>query len=127
MRLHAVAWRSMSRSVRSHERVALIDREGHPTMTPICGRYAGIARASLVTPPRSDVAVHDKKRERIMAVATEARTDIEIQNDVLAELNWEPRVQRQDIGVSVKNGIVTLSGWVDSYTKKWAAEQAAHR
>jgi osmotically-inducible protein OsmY len=62
-----------------------------------------------------------------MAVATEARTDIEIQNDVLAELNWEPRVQRQDIGVSVKNGIVTLSGWVDSYTKKWAAEQAAHR
>jgi osmotically-inducible protein OsmY len=32
-----------------------------------------------------------------------------------------------EIGVAVKDGVVTLTGWVDSYTKKWAAEEAAHR
>ena len=32
-----------------------------------------------------------------------------------------------EIGVSVKDGVVTLTGWVDSYTKRWAAEDAAHR
>jgi osmotically-inducible protein OsmY len=46
---------------------------------------------------------------------------------VLEELKWEPRVQPNEIGVAVKNGIVTLTGWVDSYTKRWAAEEAAHR
>src|SRR3954471_20949054 len=62
-----------------------------------------------------------------MAVATETRTDTEIQQDVLAELKWEPRVMPNEIGVSVKAGVVTLSGWVDSYVKRWAAEDAAHR
>jgi osmotically-inducible protein OsmY len=62
-----------------------------------------------------------------MAVATETRTDIQIQSDVLAELKWEPRVQPNEIGVVVKNGVVTLTGWVESYTKKYAAEEAAHR
>src|SRR5439155_5625633 len=37
------------------------------------------------------------------------------------------RVQPNEIGVSVKDGVVTLMGWVDTYTKKWAAEDAAHR
>ena len=62
-----------------------------------------------------------------MSVATETRTDAQIQAEVLAELKWEPRVQSTEIGVAVKDGIVTLTGWVDSYTKRWAAEEAAHR
>jgi osmotically-inducible protein OsmY len=62
-----------------------------------------------------------------MAVATETRTDAQIQSDVLAELKWEPRVQPNEIGVVVKDCIVTLTGSVDSYTKKYAAEEAAHR
>jgi osmotically-inducible protein OsmY len=62
-----------------------------------------------------------------MTTATQIRTDAEIQADVLAELKWEPRVQAPEIGVSVKDGVVTLTGWVDSYTKRWAAEEAAHR
>jgi osmotically-inducible protein OsmY len=62
-----------------------------------------------------------------MALATETRTDAQIQQDVLAELKWEPRVQPNEIGVSVKDGVVTLTGWVDSYIKRWAAEDAAHR
>jgi osmotically-inducible protein OsmY len=62
-----------------------------------------------------------------MVVATESRTDKEIQEEVLTELNWEPRVQPNEIGVIVKNGVVTLTGSVDSYAKRWAAEDAARR
>src|SRR3989442_4788 len=66
-----------------------------------------------------------------MGMATVTRigtqTDQDIQRDVLNELKWEPRVQPNEIGVAVKDGVVTLTGWVESYTKKWAAEEAAHR
>ena len=66
-----------------------------------------------------------------MGMATVTRigtqTDQDIQRDVLNELKWEPRVQPNEIGVAVKDGVVTLTGWVESYTKKWAAEAAAHR
>ena len=62
-----------------------------------------------------------------MAVATETRTDAQIQADILSELEWDARVLPNEIGVVVKDGVVTLTGWVDSYTKKWAAEEAAHR
>ncbi|SBT45572.1 BON domain-containing protein [Micromonospora auratinigra] len=62
-----------------------------------------------------------------MATATITRTDQDIQSDVLDELTWEPRVRPTEIGVTVTDGVVTLSGSVDSYAKKWAAERAAHR
>lgn len=58
---------------------------------------------------------------------TEIRADEDIQRDVMAELEWEPRVVPNEIGVAVKEGVVTLTGWVDTYQKKWAAEEAAHR
>jgi osmotically-inducible protein OsmY len=60
-----------------------------------------------------------------MAVST--RSDEAIQKDVLDELKWNAYVRPNEIGVSVKDGIVTLTGWVDSYMKKIAAEEAAHR
>jgi osmotically-inducible protein OsmY len=60
-----------------------------------------------------------------MAIST--RTDETIQQDVLDELKWNAYVRPNEIGVSVKDGIVTLTGWVDSYMKKIAAEEAAHR
>lgn len=62
-----------------------------------------------------------------MTTATATRTDEGIQKDVLNELKWDPRVQSTEIGVAVKDGVVTLTGWVNSYTKKWAAEEIAHR
>jgi len=61
------------------------------------------------------------------ATVTETITDEQIQRDVLAELAWEPRITPNEIGVVVKDGVVALTGWVDSYTKRGAAEEAAHR
>lgn len=52
------------------------------------------------------------------------KTDSEIKKDVLDELMWQPNIDQTQIGVIVENGIVTLSGVVDSYAKKVAAEQA---
>jgi hypothetical protein len=62
-----------------------------------------------------------------MAIATKTRSDVQIQSDVLAELKWDARVKPNEIGVSVRDGVVTLTGVVDSYPKRWAAEDAAHR
>src|ERR1700731_2175650 len=61
------------------------------------------------------------------ATATTARSDEQIQKDVLDELRWDARVQPNEIGVAVKDGIVTLMGQVDSYSKRWAAEEATLR
>jgi osmotically-inducible protein OsmY len=63
----------------------------------------------------------------MMATTTVTRSDEQIQRDILEELKWDARVQPNEIGVVVKDGVVTLTGWVDSYTKKWVAERAAHR
>jgi osmotically-inducible protein OsmY len=62
-----------------------------------------------------------------MPTASSTKTDEQLQRDVLAELKWEAEVQPNEIGVSAKEQIVTLTGWVDSYRKKWSAEEAAHR
>ena len=53
------------------------------------------------------------------------KTDEKIKKDVLDELAWQANIKENEIGVIAKNGVVTLSGTVDSYTKKMAAEQAA--
>jgi osmotically-inducible protein OsmY len=55
------------------------------------------------------------------------KTDSQLQQDVSAELQWEPSVHAARIGVEVKNGVVTLAGQVDSYSEKWNAERAAQR
>ncbi|WP_199139796.1 BON domain-containing protein [Pedobacter sp. ASV12] len=53
------------------------------------------------------------------------KSDAEIQKDVLAELKWQPSLSSAEIGVAVKNGVVTLSGQVESFIKKATAERAA--
>ena len=55
------------------------------------------------------------------------KTDVEIKEDVLDELAWEPNVDETEIGVIVENGIVTLSGVLNNYSKKVAAEKAVKR
>lgn len=55
------------------------------------------------------------------------KTDAQIQKDVMDQLKWEPVLNAAEIGVAVKNGIVTLSGIVDSYARKTAAESGAKK
>ncbi len=55
------------------------------------------------------------------------RTDIDIQKDVVAELRWEPSLRDDDIAVGVRDGVVTLAGFVDSYAEKWTAERVASK
>jgi osmotically-inducible protein OsmY len=53
--------------------------------------------------------------------------DIQLQQAVLAELKWEPSVTAAHIGVTAKGGVVALTGHVESYVEKHAAETAAGR
>ena len=53
--------------------------------------------------------------------------DLELKKSVESELNFEPSINAAEIGVAVKNGVVTLSGRVPSYWEKVSAERAAAR
>jgi osmotically-inducible protein OsmY len=55
------------------------------------------------------------------------RPDSDIKRDVESELKWDPDIDASDIGVAVKNGVVTLSGFVRSYSQKFEAERATKR
>ncbi|ELR71101.1 Osmotically inducible protein Y precursor [Fulvivirga imtechensis AK7] len=57
------------------------------------------------------------------------KTNDELQKDVMAEIRWEPQLHdvHTQIGVAAHDGVITLSGMVDTYTKKLAAERAAQR
>lgn len=55
------------------------------------------------------------------------KTDSELKKDVLAELAWDPLVPEARIGVAVSDGVVTLTGHLDSYAEKIAAKHAAER
>jgi osmotically-inducible protein OsmY len=56
-----------------------------------------------------------------------AKTDIQLRDDVQRELEWEPTVNQEEIGVTVKDGVVTLTGHVSRFPEKWEAERAAQR
>ena len=55
------------------------------------------------------------------------KTDSQLQLDVMEELEWEPGLNHEHIGVSVDNGVVSLSGTVQSYAEKLLAEDTARR
>jgi osmotically-inducible protein OsmY len=55
------------------------------------------------------------------------RTDSEIQRDIVEELKWDPSLEDNDIAVAVRDGVVTLAGYVKSYLTKWRAERVASR
>lgn len=55
------------------------------------------------------------------------KTDQQLRRDVEDELSWDPRISDAEIGISAKDGVVTLSGFVKSYAQRLAAEHAAER
>jgi osmotically-inducible protein OsmY len=55
------------------------------------------------------------------------KTDTQLHRDVADELAWEPSITSSEIGIAVKDGVVTLSGFANSYAEKFAAKRAVER
>jgi osmotically-inducible protein OsmY len=55
------------------------------------------------------------------------KTNMQLQQDVIDELQYEPSIEAAGIGVTAKDGIIALTGTVKSYSEKWSATQAAER
>lgn len=55
------------------------------------------------------------------------KTDAQLKTDVTTELNWEPSVNATNVGISVKDGVVTLTGHIDTFAEKFAIERATQR
>jgi osmotically-inducible protein OsmY len=55
------------------------------------------------------------------------KSDSQLKKDVESELEWDPAIDASQVGVLVKDGVVTLTGHLDSYAAKYAAERAAQR
>ncbi|WP_454914529.1 BON domain-containing protein [Variovorax gossypii] len=55
------------------------------------------------------------------------KTDTQLRDDVQAELSWDPAFKASDIGVIVKDGVVTLTGQLASHAEKYAVERAVQR
>src|SRR3989442_10059957 len=62
-----------------------------------------------------------------MVPKMQLRSNNDIRDSVLLELEWDPKITSKDIAVAVKDGVVTLSGFVHSYWEKDAAEKAVKR
>jgi osmotically-inducible protein OsmY len=58
---------------------------------------------------------------------SQMKSDSDIKRNVEAELKWDPDIDATDIAVAVNNGVVTLTGFVRSYTHKWQAERDVKR
>lgn len=65
--------------------------------------------------------------QQIQRIWRDAMNDLNLRQDVLDELEFEPSVDAANIGVAVENGVVTLTGHVKSYSEKSAAEAAVRR
>jgi osmotically-inducible protein OsmY len=55
------------------------------------------------------------------------KEDSQLQRDVIDELRWDPAIKEKEIGVAVRDGVVTLTGSVGSYAERWTVERAAER
>ena len=62
-----------------------------------------------------------------MTTANLTDADVRVRNAVMRQLEWDPKFDASEVGVAAKNGTVTLTGYVDTYVGKLAAERAAKR
>ena len=62
-----------------------------------------------------------------MTTATLTRDDVRVRDAVMRQLEWDPEVDASEVGVTAKHGTVALSGFIDTYAGKLAAERAAKR
>jgi osmotically-inducible protein OsmY len=62
-----------------------------------------------------------------VTTATLTEADLQVRDAVMRQLDWDPEVDASAVGVAARNGTVTLSGFIDTYFGKLAAERAAKR
>lgn len=62
-----------------------------------------------------------------MTTASLTEGDLHMRDAVMRQLDWDPEVDASAVGVAAKDGVVTLAGYIDSYSAKVAAERAAKR
>ena len=62
-----------------------------------------------------------------MSTATITDTDVRLRNAVVRQLDWDPEVDASAVGVAARDGVVTLTGFIDSYAGKLAAERVVKR
>ena len=62
-----------------------------------------------------------------MATTTLTDVDVRIRDAVMRQLEWDPQLDASAVGITAKDGAVTLTGYIDSYSGKLAAERAAKR
>ena len=66
-------------------------------------------------------------QEDVVATANLTEADVRVRDAVMRQLEWDPQVDASAVGVAAKDGTVTLTGYIDSYAGKLAAERAAKR
>ncbi len=66
-------------------------------------------------------------KEDTVTTATLTEADVRVRDAVMRQLDWDPEVDASAVGVAAKNGTVTLTGFIDTYSGKLAAERAAKR
>ena len=102
----------------------------------ISHKYSGYSRSGVSTFPRPTVAGRSQKNVSDVRLRTKSsymdggktmKTNVQLQQDVIDELQYEPSIEAAGIGVTAKEGIVTLTGTVKSYAEKWTATQATER
>jgi len=62
-----------------------------------------------------------------MTTASLTEADVRVKDSVMRQLDWDPEVDASAVGVAARDGAVTLTGYIDSYSGKLAAERAAKR
>lgn len=93
------------------------DRD-HAIVIPL---WAGMAVALIQD------ETHGHTKELTMTIATATAADLELRDTIIRELDWDSQFDASEIGVSARGGAVTLTGAIDSYAAKLAAERAAKR
>ena len=68
-----------------------------------------------------------REKEGIVTTATLTEADVRLRDAVARQLDWDPEVDASAVGVAATRGTVTLSGFIDTYSAKLAAERAAKR
>jgi osmotically-inducible protein OsmY len=70
---------------------------------------------------------HAPDRDHLPSKGTPMKTDADLKRDVSDELSWDPGINATALGVAVKDGVVTVSGHLDTFYEKSAVERALRR